>query len=109
MGKTYMGIPREEIPWFPTIEKEKCVGCLECANFRQNGVFMVEENPNPNTKSTSIWEKLRKRPKVVNPFNCVVGCFACAQLCKTEAVKFPERKEFMKTLRQLALKHGKQS
>lgn len=23
----YLGIPRHLIPWFPTIDEEKCVGC----------------------------------------------------------------------------------
>ena len=106
MTKTYYGIPREEIPWFPKIETDKCVGCLECANFCRNGVFVVEENTNPDKAAKSTWEKLRKRPKIVNPFNCVVGCSACAKLCKMEAIKFPEREEIVKVLQQLRSKYG---
>jgi NAD-dependent dihydropyrimidine dehydrogenase PreA subunit len=108
MGKTYMGIPREKIPWFPTINKDKCIGCLTCVNFCKNDVYIVEEISNPNMASNSQWDKLTKRPKVINPFNCVVGCSACAQLCPTKAIDFPERKEIVKAIRQLALEyHGK--
>lgn len=109
MAKTYYGIPREEIPWFPTIEIDKCVGCLECANFCPNGVYVVEENTDPDRASKSRWEKLRKRPIVVNPFNCVIGCSACAQLCPVEAIKFPTREEIVKTLRQLRLNYLERS
>ncbi|MBS7634774.1 4Fe-4S binding protein [Candidatus Bathyarchaeota archaeon] len=105
MGKLYMGIPREKIPWFPKINKDKCSGCLTCVNFCRNGVYIVEENSNLDSASTSKWDKLKKRPKVENPFNCVVGCSACAQLCPMEAIEFPERKKIVKTIWELASKY----
>ena len=73
-------IPREKINWFPTIDKEKCIGCQECFNFCSHGVYE--------------WDDGKNQPKVVNPYNCVVGCSNCSNLCKQEAIIFP-------TLRQL--------
>lgn len=65
-------ILREKIPWFPVIDYEKCVGCRECFNFCQNGVYE--------------WDEENDRPKIVNPYNCVVGCSACITLCAGEAI-----------------------
>jgi NAD-dependent dihydropyrimidine dehydrogenase PreA subunit len=80
-----MGILREAIAWFPTIDPEKCINdsvCLEfCANdvFAQGDIFTV----------------------VANPLNCVVGCSSCTRVCPTEALSFPDVKEFVVTLRRL--------
>lgn len=30
MGRAYMGIPREKIPWRPEVDMEKCIGCGQC-------------------------------------------------------------------------------
>jgi NAD-dependent dihydropyrimidine dehydrogenase PreA subunit len=83
----YFGIPRERIKWFPTIDYDKCIGCLTCVNFCHNGVYEVQENPS--------------KPKVVNPYNCVVGCSACASLCPNEAINFPSREELIAALKEL--------
>jgi NAD-dependent dihydropyrimidine dehydrogenase PreA subunit len=74
-------LPREKIPWFPTIDFDKCVGCKECFNFCRNGVYE--------------WDEENNKPKIVRPYNCVVGCSACANLCNGEVIKFPTRKELM--------------
>ena len=82
-------IPREKIPWYPTIDEEKCIGCEECFKFCGNGVF--------------VWDEENNRPKVVKPFNCVVGCSACKNLCAQEAISFPSMKDIhdiIKSLRQ---------
>ncbi len=76
----WRGIPREEIPWFPTIHEEKCIGCQECITICKNGVLAFDE---PSRKS-----------KVVNPYNCVVECRTCARLCPADAISFPEAAEF---------------
>lgn len=39
----WRGIPREEIPWFPTIDAEKCIGCRECVAICKNGVLAFDE------------------------------------------------------------------
>jgi NAD-dependent dihydropyrimidine dehydrogenase PreA subunit len=84
-GRPYMGIPREDIPWFPTIDAEKCTNCGACKDFCTNDVFALGE--------TST--------QVVNPLNCVVGCSSCARICPADAVSFPDQKEFVATLTRL--------
>lgn len=74
-------IPREKIPWFPNIDFEKCMGCKECFNFCRNGVYE--------------WDNEKNQPKIVKPYNCVVGCSSCANLCAGEAIKFPTKRELM--------------
>lgn len=76
----WRGIPREEIPWFPTIEDEKCIGCRECISICKNGVLTFDES-----KMKSV---------VLNPYNCVVECRTCARLCPAAAISFPEATEF---------------
>lgn len=81
------GIAREEIPWYPTIDAEACVGCQECINFCGNGVYDWDDNDH--------------HPIVKNPYNCVVGCSACAKLCPMEAIHFPSREELVSLMREL--------
>ena len=72
---TWQGIPREEIPWFPTIMEELCDGCKICLNFCSFGVYEHDEKTN--------------KVKVAYPFNCQVGCSICALKCKPKAISFP--------------------
>ena len=76
----WRGIPREEIPWFPTIDAEKCIGCRECITICKNGVLAFDETC--------------QKSKVVNPYNCVVECRTCARLCPADAISFPDAVEF---------------
>lgn len=84
------GIPREEIPWNPTIDAEKCTGCEICAEFCQHGVYKT------------IDDKVR----VSNPTACVVGCTGCLTKCPEGAISFPDQKEFVETLRRLRAKRS---
>jgi formate hydrogenlyase subunit 6/NADH:ubiquinone oxidoreductase subunit I len=36
---TFMGVPRAKIPWFPTIDYDKCDYCMECDKFCPHHVF----------------------------------------------------------------------
>jgi NAD-dependent dihydropyrimidine dehydrogenase PreA subunit len=72
---TYRGIPRETIPWYPTVYEEKCDGCKKCYDMCPQKVY--------------FWDKKTNKPKVVNPFACVVGCSVCAEICKLKAISFP--------------------
>jgi len=72
---TYQGIPRETIPWYPTVYEEKCDGCKKCYDMCPQKVY--------------FWDEKINKPKVVNPFACVVGCSGCAEICKLKAISFP--------------------
>ena len=88
---TFFGIPREEIKWYPKIDYDKCVNCKTCLKFCPNGVY---------------GEEGEKRVVVVQPYNCVVGCSACALNCPRGAIIFPSRKELNEMLRSLYKKYG---
>ena len=60
---TFMGVPREKIPWFPTIDYEKCNYCMECDKFCPHRVFERREAE-------------ERKLIVANPNNCVVFCRA---------------------------------
>ena len=72
---TYRGIPRENIPWYPTVYEEKCDGCKKCFDMCPQKVY--------------LWDEKINKPKVINPFACVVGCSGCAEVCKLNAIGFP--------------------
>jgi NAD-dependent dihydropyrimidine dehydrogenase PreA subunit len=74
--KTWRGIPREEIPWYPTINPDLCTGCSTCVDFCKNDVLELDEAAG--------------KSQVKNPYNCVVECSTCAKLCPEKAISFPE-------------------
>lgn len=76
----WRGIPREEIPWFPTVDAATCIGCKECLNFCKNNVLVFDE-----AASKSV---------VQNPYNCVVECRTCARICPVDAISFPDAADF---------------
>jgi NAD-dependent dihydropyrimidine dehydrogenase PreA subunit len=59
--------------WFPTIDEEKCVACLQCVQFCPHGVYEEREG----------------RPIVVNPDACVEFCRGCQKICDAGAISFP--------------------
>ena len=83
----WRGIPREKIPWFPTIDATKCVGCRTCVEFCHNGVLEFDEE--------------QQKAHVRGPYNCVVECSTCGRLCSADAISFPDQKEFTDTIREL--------
>ncbi|MBS7641921.1 MAG: ferredoxin family protein [Candidatus Bathyarchaeia archaeon] len=90
--RMYLGIPRREIPWYPQIDYERCIGCLTCVKHCPHNVYGTEGNP--------------AKPVVVNPYNCIVGCSSCAKLCPSEAIKFPSKDELREILKNLRGKYG---
>lgn len=80
-------VPREKIPWYPTIDPDRCIHDQECIQFCKNNVFH--------------WNETLGVPEVAHPYNCVVGCDACAAICPSEAISFPPMEEFKATLRRL--------
>jgi NAD-dependent dihydropyrimidine dehydrogenase PreA subunit len=88
-----MGIPREKIPWAPSIEQDTCTGCGECKEVCPNGVFELDE--------------AEGKMKVVHPDNCVVLCDKCAGFCPTESIHFPDKAETKKLIGQLLRERDK--
>jgi len=80
-------VPREKIPWYPTVNPDLCIHDQECINFCKNNVFDRDD-------ALGV-------PVVARPYNCVVGCDACAKICPSEAISFPPMEEFKATLRRL--------
>jgi CDP-4-dehydro-6-deoxyglucose reductase len=72
---TWQGIPREEIPWYPTVLDDLCDGCMVCLKFCPYGVFEPDEK--------------NEKVLVAHPLYCVVGCSMCALKCKPKAISFP--------------------
>ena len=74
--------PREEIPWNPSIDNDKCNGCGVCMNFCPKKVFITDEITN--------------KPEVMHPSECVFLCDGCVSKCKNVAISFPDKKFFVK-------------
>jgi NAD-dependent dihydropyrimidine dehydrogenase PreA subunit len=84
---TFMGVKRERIPWFPTIDYSKCDFCMECDKFCPHRVFEHRESG----------------PKLVvaNPNNCVVFCRACSKTCGPDAISFPSKPDIITLIKNL--------
>ncbi len=84
--KKRLTVPREEIPWYPTIKPELCNGCGDCRVLCRPGVFELGP-PDP----AGI-----HRPKLVvaNPYNCVVLCTRCVPICTSGAITLPPAADF---------------
>ncbi len=91
--ENWHGIPREEIPWAPIIDYEKCVGCGKCVEYCTLGTYASEEKED------------RKRTVVKNPNNCVVLCTGCDDICPAGAIKHPSKKETRAIIQNLRKKH----
>lgn len=85
--RSYMGIPRERIPWAPIVNAELCSGCGACLEECPNGVFALDDSAGLT--------------RVVEPNQCVVLCDKCALSCPSGAISFPDREETKKLLREL--------
>jgi len=70
------GIDRDKIKWNPSINDEKCIGCGLCVSTCGRKVYK--------------FNYCTKKPIVVSPNNCLVGCQTCANLCPAKAIKFAE-------------------
>jgi len=73
--KPWHGIPREDIHWNPTILEDVCIGCGTCVTGCSRLVYRFDFD--------------RKKPTVVDPLNCMVGCTTCANTCPAHAIVFP--------------------
>jgi NAD-dependent dihydropyrimidine dehydrogenase PreA subunit len=87
--ETYHGVPRSKIPWYPTIDYEKCISCGKCVDYCKLGVYEFEENQG------------KKRSVVKNPNSCVMLCTGCEQICPAGAITHPSKEETRKIIREL--------
>jgi len=46
--ETWHGIPRNKIPWYPTIDYEKCFGCGKCVEYCKLRTYVSEEKDGKN-------------------------------------------------------------
>ncbi|MFX1457430.1 MAG: ferredoxin family protein [Promethearchaeota archaeon] len=85
---TFMGVLRTKIPWWPTIDYEKCNFCMECEKFCPHQVY--ERTNDENIKLV-----------VKSKYNCVVFCRACANACAPDALTFPNKQEITKMIKKI--------
>ncbi|NLF00219.1 MAG: ferredoxin family protein [Anaerolineales bacterium] len=67
------GYPRERVEWYPTIDPDKCVKCGMCLNCGKN-----------------VYNWTASGAVVARPYDCVVGCNTCENLCMGDAISFPD-------------------
>ena len=67
------GIPRDDIPWMPTVDAEACIGCQLCYVTCGRGVYEMHDQV----------------AVAVAPMECAVGCATCGNVCPTSAISFP--------------------
>lgn len=84
--KDYLGIPRREIPWYPSIDREKCTSCEICVNACKHGTYEYNED---------------NQVVVAKPYHCEVFCESCKFQCPFEAISFPNRNEFKSIIKGL--------
>jgi NAD-dependent dihydropyrimidine dehydrogenase PreA subunit len=72
---TWKGVPREQIPWYPSVDEAKCTGCRKCYEFCSHKVY--------------AWDEALDKAVVAQPLQCVVGCSNCSHQCEQGAISFP--------------------
>jgi NAD-dependent dihydropyrimidine dehydrogenase PreA subunit len=82
-----LSVPRESIPWYPTVNVDACTGDRACIDFCKNAVFR--------------WDEEGNYPVVEHPYNCVLGCSTCSEICPAEAITFPTLQALRETMRKL--------
>ncbi|NWF95926.1 MAG: ferredoxin family protein [Candidatus Thorarchaeota archaeon] len=85
---TFMGVPREKIPWWPRIDQDKCDGCAgeyDCFKFCPHRVYRKRTDP--------------PKIEVENRYNCVVFCQACRKMCPRDAISFPDKAEILQVIK----------
>jgi Pyruvate/2-oxoacid:ferredoxin oxidoreductase delta subunit len=78
------GIARDTIPWFPTVNHDKCIGCELCFVTCGRGVYDVHDH--------KAWPERQ--------YDCMVGCTTCANICPAQAITFPDKQIVQKVERE---------
>jgi NAD-dependent dihydropyrimidine dehydrogenase PreA subunit len=90
----YAGLPRERIPWYPTIVAEHCRP-TEC------GLACIAACPQ------NVYEhQADGRVMVARPLACTVGDISCSFQCPFDAIRFPSQRELRRTLKALRQELG---
>jgi NAD-dependent dihydropyrimidine dehydrogenase PreA subunit len=63
------------IPWFPVIDRDRCVNCRQCVEFCLFGTYATDTDG---------------KVRVVHPEKCKTNCPACARVCPYTAIIFPK-------------------
>jgi NAD-dependent dihydropyrimidine dehydrogenase PreA subunit len=87
--ESWHGIPRSQIPWYPTIDYEKCISCGKCEDYCKLGVYELEQNEG------------KTRSVVRNPNSCVVLCTGCDGICPASAIKHQSKKDTHEKIKEL--------
>lgn len=77
----YRGILRSRIPWYPVVDYNKCSSCGRCVEYCTLGVFEFKEKTG------------KKMACVENPYNCVVLCSGCDEICPSGAISHQSKKD----------------
>jgi NAD-dependent dihydropyrimidine dehydrogenase PreA subunit len=81
------GLPRDLIPWGPTIDSARCRGSGECVRFCPNNVFEFDA---PTGQA-----------RVARFHQCTVLCSHCVAVCPNGAISFPEPDSFLDRVQEL--------
>ena len=87
--ETWHGIPRKKIPWYPTIDYQKCISCGKCVDYCKLGVYEL------------VQQKGETSSVVKNPNSCVVLCTGCDGICPAGAIKHQPKKETQEIIKAL--------
>lgn len=83
----YAGIPRERIPWYPTIDEERCrpAECAqECIAWCPQGVYARLTDG---------------RVVVAQPYACTMGDISCSFQCPFDAIHLPSQRDLRRMLK----------
>ncbi len=86
------GLPRELIPWGPTIDSSRCCGSGECVKFCPNSVYE--------------FDAAKGRTRVAHFHQCTVLCNNCVTVCPNGAISFPSQDEFLDRVQELRQQQG---
>ena len=81
------GLPRDLIPWGPTIDPGHCHSSGECVRFCPNNVFEFDA-PSGHAR-------------VARFHQCTVMCSNCVAVCPNGAISFPDQDSFLATVSEL--------
>jgi NAD-dependent dihydropyrimidine dehydrogenase PreA subunit len=81
------GLPRNLIPWGPTIEPARCCGSGGCVRFCPNHVFESDAATG--------------QARVARFHQCTVLCSKCVAICPNGAISFPDQDTFLDAVSEL--------